>query len=337
MSYFRAAAGRVGMTITDLEVIELLAGTGPMTAGQLAELTGLTTGAITGMLNRLEEARLVRRERDPADARRVIVHLTPETEAMRELEVIFDSAGQAWTGLAMRYDDEQLAVLVDFLRRGNALSQQETGRLREASGGQEDVFSAPLGDVTSGQLVVSGVARLAVRAGGGMSDLCRARFEGPVPEVKAKDGAVTIRYPRRLWMLSGEQRVAEVALNAAIPWKIAIKGGASEIIGELGGLNLSALEVSGGMSLIRLELPEPAGVVPIRISGGVSDITVKRPAGVATRAHLTGWVSTFIFDDQLFSNVGNDVRLQSPGSEAASQRYDIEIASSASMVTITTR
>jgi hypothetical protein len=76
-------------------------------------------------------------------------------------------------------------------------------------------------------------------------------------------------------------------------------------------------------------------VVPIRISGGASEITVRRPAGVAARAHLKGWVSEFVFDDQTFSAVGNNVRLHSPGYDAAAPCYDIDVASSASMVTIT--
>ena len=66
-------------------------------------------------------------------------------------------------------------------------------------------------------------------------------------------------------------RTAEVTLNAAIPWQIVVQGGASEITAELGRLNLAGLEVKGGMSMIRLELPVPSGVVPIRISGGASD------------------------------------------------------------------
>ena len=77
-SYFRAVAARNGMTATDMQVIDMLDGAGPMTAGQLAELTGLTTGAITGMLKRLEEAGIVRRESDPEDGRRVIVRLVQE-------------------------------------------------------------------------------------------------------------------------------------------------------------------------------------------------------------------------------------------------------------------
>jgi len=103
----------------------------------------------------------------------------------------------------------------------------------------------------------------------------------------------------------------------------------------LGGLDLAGLEVKGGLSTIRLELPTPSGVVPIRISGGASEVTVRRPAGVAARAHLKGWASQFVFDEQTFSAVGNDVRLQSHGFDPATPYYDIEVASSASQLTIT--
>ena len=176
---------------------------------------------------------------------------------------------------------------------------------------------------------------LTVRADDELADLYQARFEGPIPDVKATDGVVTIRYPRRLWILSGVKRAAEVTLSAAIPWQITIKGGASAMTAELGSLNLAGLEVKGGANIIRLDLPAPSGVVPIRISGGGSAIIVRRPAGTAARAHLKGWASLFVFDDQTFSDVGNDVRLQSPGYEATAPCYDIEVSSSGSMVTIT--
>jgi DNA-binding MarR family transcriptional regulator len=336
-SFFRAAAARIGVTVTDMQVIESLASTGPMTAGQLADLTGLTTGAITGMLNRLEEAGLVRRERDPEDGRRVIVRLSPDTGQMRGIGPLFDSIGKVWEEQTSRYDDEQIAFLVEFLKRGNAIARQELTWLREAPRNEEGIYSAPLGDLESAQLVVfSGMLRLTLRADAGMAELYRAHFDGPLPEVKAKEGVVTIRYPRRLWVLSGGGgRSAEVTLSTAIPWRISIQGGASEIAAELAGLDLAELQVKGGVSMIHLELPTPSGVVPIRISGGASMITVRRPADVSARVHLKGWTSTFVFDDQTFSNVGNDVRLQSPGYEVADQRYDIEVSSSASMVTIT--
>lgn len=334
-SFYRAAAARTGMTVTDIEVIDILDNSGPTTAGQLAELTGLTTGAITGMLNRLQEAGLVRRESDPEDGRRVIVRLVSDKEAMREVNVAFAALGQAWHEMASSYTDEQVAFLLEFLRQSNALSQQEIIRLREAPTGEDDTLSAPLGGLTSGRLVATGIAALTVRAGDALDALYQARFEGAVPDVKAKDGVVTMRYPRRLTWLPGMiQRSAEVALNSGIPWQIALQGGGSDIVAALGGVQLAGLEVKGGYSLIRLELPAPSSMVSIRISGAASTIMVRRPVGVAARVHLKGWASAFIFDDQVFSNLGNDVRMQSADYTDTAPGYDIEVSASASAATI---
>jgi len=334
-SIFRAAAARMEMTVTDVQVLDILESLGPTTAGQLADLTGLTTGAITGMINRLEEAGFVNRERDPNDGRRVIVHLARDKSA-KEVGSIFTSLERSWNEIASQYNNEQIAFLLEFLRNSNAVTRNEIVRLREAPPGNEGIYSAPLGELSSAQLVFpSGTVRLALHAGNIEGSLYQARFEGPVPEVKVKDGIVTIRYPRRLWMPSKLQRSSEVTLSTAIPWQIVIQGGASEITADLTKLNLVALEVKGGVSMVRLDLPIPVGIVPILISGGASDVVVRRPRGVAARAHLKGWASTFIFDDQTFSSVGNDVRLQSQHYEADAPHYDIEVASSASMVTIT--
>ena len=131
-SFFRAVAARIGMTVTDMQVIDILDSTGSTTAGHLADLTGLTTGAITGMINRLEEAGLVRRERDPNDGRRVIVRLAPGNSKLHEINAIFDTAGKAWDEIASQYDDERLTFLLEFLKRSNARSRQEIVRLREA-------------------------------------------------------------------------------------------------------------------------------------------------------------------------------------------------------------
>jgi DNA-binding MarR family transcriptional regulator len=324
------------MADTDMQVMDLLDLIGPSTAGQLADLMGLTTGTFTGILNRLEKAGLVHRERDPNDGRRVIVRLARGKDVMHEVSSIFAPRGHAWDELASHYNDEQLASLLEFLKHSNMISRQELVRLREAPSGVGGIFSAPLEGLERGRLVVSCESSwLTVRADDAMAELYQARFEGPVPSVAVKEGVVTIRYPRRLLVLGGEKGAAEVALSVAIPWWIVIQGGASEISAELGGLNLAGLEVKGGVSMIRLDLPVPSGVVPIRISGGASEITVRRPAGVAARAHLKGWVSTFVFDDQTFSDMGNNVRLQSPGFEPTALYYDIEVASSASTVTIT--
>ncbi len=335
-SFFRVAAARIGMAVTDIQVMDILDLTGSSTAGQLAEFTGLTTGAITRILDRLEEAGLVHREHDPTDGRKVIVRLAKGKDEMHKVRSILDSVGKAWGEVASCYDDEQIAFLLEFLKHGNALSRQELVRLQEVPSGEGEVFSAPREGQESGRLVVScGISRLSLRADDRMAELYQARFEGPLPKVKTKEGTVTIRYPRRLLGLGEKQGAAEVALSAAIPWRIVIQGGAAEVVAELGSLDLVGLEVTGGFSMIRLDLPAPSGVVPIRIRGGASEIIIRRPADVAVRAHLKGWVSELVFDDQTFSGVGNNVRLQSPGFDPIAPCYDIEVTSYASMVTIT--
>src|SRR5687768_7436133 len=72
----RAAADLVGMNQTDWDCLDVLDWTGPITAGDLAKRVGLTSGAITGVLDRLEKAGLARRVADPGDRRRVIVEVT---------------------------------------------------------------------------------------------------------------------------------------------------------------------------------------------------------------------------------------------------------------------
>src|SRR6202451_2267401 len=69
------SAERIGINVTDLNCLNIVALTGSMTAGDLARATGLTTASITGVLDRLEEGGFVRRERDSHDRRRVIVKL----------------------------------------------------------------------------------------------------------------------------------------------------------------------------------------------------------------------------------------------------------------------
>jgi DNA-binding PadR family transcriptional regulator len=324
------------MTDTDIQVIDILENTGEASAGQLADLMGLTTGTITGILNRLEKAGLIHRERDKSDGRKVIVRLAKGNDNRHETGPLFASIRKAWVEMASHYDDEQIAFLLEFLQRSNAIARQEIAQLREAPEGESEIFSAPLANLESGRLVFSsGITRLSLRADDAIAGLYQARFEGPMPNVKAKDGVVTIRYPRHLGIVDWRKRVAEVSLSVAIPWQIVVQGGASEITAELGGLDLASLVVKGGLSSIHLELPTPSRVVPIQISGGASDITVRRPVGVAARVHLKGWVSEFTFDDQTFSQMDNNMRLQSPGFDPTTPHYDIEVTGSASTTTIT--
>lgn len=337
-TFLRAVAGQLGMNATDLQVVDILGTRGPTTAGRLAELTGLTTGATAQMLGRMERDGLVRREKDPDDGRRVLVRLSPGWEDAGKIGAAFDSVDTALADTASRYDDAQLAFLLRFVKSATASYGEELYRLREApAAGQGTGLSAPLEGVESGRLVFSSWAsRLVLRADAGTDKLYRASFKGPVPDVRVEGGTVTFRYPRRLRLFDRSKQEAEVLLSASVPWRIELRGGASEVVADLVDLDLSGLEVRGGASSFRVELPQPSFAVPVRIAGGASEIVVRRPAGVAARVRLKGWASQLTFDDQTFGGVGNDVRLQSPGYEDATRRYDFEVSGGASDVILTT-
>jgi DNA-binding MarR family transcriptional regulator len=132
-------AGKVGLNPTDLETLGIVAEEAPVTAGHLAEWTGLTTGAITGVVDRLERAGWVRRERDAQDRRRVFV-LSNRAQAERLIYPLFASMSRAMSELCAAYRDEELALILDFVRRGNAITLAEIARLREAGPIKESEF-----------------------------------------------------------------------------------------------------------------------------------------------------------------------------------------------------
>jgi DNA-binding MarR family transcriptional regulator len=129
--FHQAVADRLGMNITDHKCADILSRTGPITAGELARHTGLTTGAITGVIDRLEGGGFVRRVRDPHDRRRVIVE--PDVKRMEQvIAPLFASMARSAAELCGRYSTEELAVIRDFTDRANQMALDETRKLRAA-------------------------------------------------------------------------------------------------------------------------------------------------------------------------------------------------------------
>src|SRR6476659_3853789 len=114
--FSQAVANSVGISSSDLECLDFLNLEGRVTAGRLAEVTGLTTGAITGVVDRLEKAGLVRRERDEQDRRKVFISVVPET-AMK-IGQLYVPMQQAMEKVFGAYSDEELRLLLRFATEG---------------------------------------------------------------------------------------------------------------------------------------------------------------------------------------------------------------------------
>jgi DNA-binding MarR family transcriptional regulator len=123
------AAERLGVNDTDLHCLNIIENSGGLTAGELAAQSGLTTGAVTGVIDRLEAAGFARRIPDIADRRRVKVEVTP---------AFYDRADRIWgpvaadwhSSLAKRFTAAELRRIIDFLRVTSAVGRRQTDRLR---------------------------------------------------------------------------------------------------------------------------------------------------------------------------------------------------------------
>ncbi|MFJ8589179.1 MarR family winged helix-turn-helix transcriptional regulator [Streptomyces sp. NPDC093595] len=125
----QALADRLRLHPTDLQCLNLLdLERGPVTTGRIAELTGLTTGSATRLVDRLERAGYVTRERDVHDRRRVLVSTVPGR--MAELAAVWEQVGGAWAEMFDAYTDEEVAFLTAHMRRTVDLGAAQIERLR---------------------------------------------------------------------------------------------------------------------------------------------------------------------------------------------------------------
>jgi len=129
----QALAQSVGLNATDTKCIDLIlrGPEGPVTAGWLSDRTGLTTGAITHILDRLEKGGYIERERDTRDRRKVLVRLIPERLA--PLTPKYEAIGRAYMKLAEEYDDKELALIADYMEKSSAISETELARVIAAN------------------------------------------------------------------------------------------------------------------------------------------------------------------------------------------------------------
>lgn len=119
-----AVADRVGLSATEFESMDLITRCQPISAGKLALKCGLTTGAITGIVDRLEKAGFVRRKSDPRDRRRVLLEPIKDPEKNKQIHELYQPISEAFEKFVSEYTEEQLQFLVDTHNKMNAMVEK---------------------------------------------------------------------------------------------------------------------------------------------------------------------------------------------------------------------
>jgi DNA-binding MarR family transcriptional regulator len=128
----QAVARRIGISPSDLECLDLILLGGPATPGQIGERTGLTSGAVTGLIDRLERLGLVERAPDPTDRRKVLVRV--REERTRDIAALFEPMRLAMETLLAGYRREELALLAEFGERAAEVTMRRVEELNRKAG-----------------------------------------------------------------------------------------------------------------------------------------------------------------------------------------------------------
>jgi hypothetical protein len=210
--------------------------------------------------------------------------------------------------------------------------------------GEMDRLSIPYAGQTRMRLTIaSGMADAVVRIDPEAVDLisvdCCARL---APRLRVSGSELRLSWPATigawLWaVLAGECRDVEIVLHPAVEWTFLVRGGLSRFEADLTGGKVARLDISGGISDALIDLPAPAGPVPIRISGGVSNLGLRRPAAAGVHLAVSGGVSNLRLDDQVLGAIGGGARLSTGGAPGDISRYAVEISGGASRLEIAAR
>lgn len=134
-------AGHFGLHTTDLRVLDLIFMRGQVSAGELASATGLTTGSVTALIDRLEKAGYVERHRDPTDRRKVWVRSRPD--AIEPIVAVFAPSQIRLFELWSTFSENQLETIANFLERTTLLAAQSAEDLRRNAEPRADAGEAP--------------------------------------------------------------------------------------------------------------------------------------------------------------------------------------------------
>ncbi len=317
--YYDAVAARMGLGRADIDCLVILAVEGTVPAGRFAEMTGLTTGGVTGVLDRLEHAGLVVREADPADRRRVLVRIAPgQTERLSDVDALpklLASVSDAPEALA-RFAGSGAAAL------DAAIISMRGGHAGAPTADRDGSIALPRGRRTEATLEIAGGTNRLDLKGGAIGDrLLVATIPGGASRLTL-DGD-RVKFAGRKLSFFGHG-AAVFKLSDAVRWTVAIRGGANVLDADFSALGLTECSIAGGTTSGTLVLGQPVGTSRIEIRGGATAIVLRRPAGVPLRVRRRGGIGEVKFDGHTATS-GSRIEVQSPDFARATERFDVAV------------
>ncbi|ONH26622.1 MarR family transcriptional regulator [Pseudofrankia asymbiotica] len=326
---FQAAAGvRARLTPTELAVLTILRSS-PRLAGQLSAATRLTTGAITKVLDGLEQRGFVTRAPDPGDRRRVIV--TAVAERVAALDVLLGPMTSAAATIQSTFSPADQRTVARFLAATTEMLRDQTQFLRDGPGTAASpvTLGAPLGTAPRARLhLAGGIRHLAVVAGGADlpgDSLYQGSFLGVAPTsqvtTRPDESEVRIQFGRNRSLWRPGTRVSTLALSPRVSWSVDVRGGAENLTVDTTGLTLTSFSLTGGVNNLTLRLGAPRRPGRISVTGGAKGLRVERPAGVPVDLRLRGGASHVVVDGEHLGPQGTWSRSGALGKD----RYELAL------------
>ena len=198
-------------------------------------------------------------------------------------------------------------------------------------------ITVPYAGQTRMQLTItSGMADARLRIDPDATDLIAIECNdhiSPRLRVSSAELRVSCRH-EKIWSwllntLAGEDSDIEIVLHPAVEWTLQFRGGLSRFEADLVAGKLERLEISGGVTNVRFDLPVPTGVVPIRISGGASDLDLRRPADTGVALAVAGGIAGLRLDDHGIDAIGGSTRLATGPVDDDTPSYALELSGGA--------
>jgi class 3 adenylate cyclase len=184
------------------------------------------------------------------------------------------------------------------------------------------------------RLVLVRAGNLVVRADPSQVAPYRTSFGRWPPRVHEEGADVVVDYPRFLGARSRRDQ-GTMLLATLVPWRVVARGPLQGFTADLAAGTLRGLDAEAA-ARVTLTLPPASGRVAIRFTRGVNQVTIHRPLGVAAGLRVAAGSARLRFDDQVFKAIGGQTVLRTPGFEAATDRYEIEILGGAAGLTVDT-